>query len=314
MFRVPLPVDTPLGPYKQFLDGPPIDVNAEQAALEATHSEQEEVIASCMKREGFEYGPKPYAYNLEAESKGLTWAKKAAGLPVPTLAEDRSLVEKWGYGIDPPDYYDILPVDEDLLDEAVESEERYLNTLSETARMAYRYALTGSDYQLGGPGIPPEAIGGCMGKAYEQVPDAPSGSTAFNDEFWDLAVQVADLTHVDVPADPRALEASERWNACMLAKEVDVGGDVADDADTMYMTRPTPWVADSHARELAVNEDGLPSLQATPSQIEVALADFDCRAETRYIDAIIEVQRDLEQKFLEQHRNELDRMRAAAGG
>jgi hypothetical protein len=312
--HLPFTVDTPLAPYKEFLDGPRFDLAKGQTALEDAHAEREASIGACMKEAGFDYEPRPYTYNLEAD-KGARWLfTRAAYLPFPVLHEDRIVVEEWGYGLDPDDYYDLAMVDEDVMVEADRKEQERLAAMSEAERSAYQTALTGSDYQPGDPTPPPESLGGCMGDAYEQTPEeAPGDTDAFFLEFGELAVQVSEVTMQDVAADPRARAASKEWNVCMLDRGVDLdpGEPIA---DSFYVNESSPALAEIYARNLSLNGEGLGVLEATPEQVEVALADFDCRAETGYIDAIMEVQLDLEQRFLSEHQPELDRMRAAAGG
>jgi hypothetical protein len=53
-------------------------------------------------------------------------------------------------------------------------------------------------------------------------------------------------------------------------------------------------------------------LKAYPAQIEVALIDFDCREQVDYMDRLMEVVRDVEQKFLDENRAALEAMKADA--
>jgi hypothetical protein len=313
--RIPLPESMPLAPYKPFLDGPVLDLDAEQAALEDAHSRRQASIATCMKEAGFTYEPAPYIYDIRADREDFSLSRLASRLPLPLLSEDRAVVEKWGYGVDPEDYYADPFAPDPEAEAAMRTQQDYVDSLSDAARSAYHIALSGSDYQLGDPGPAPETSGGCAGAAEQQIPKQ-RGDNAFRQEFYQFTFRVADVTLKDVAAHPSAVAASESWNTCMIAAGVDLGAFMPDPptADTMYYTLPTPQVADEYARSLAVNAEGLGFLQADPEQVSVALADFDCRAETGYIDTILDVQREMEQDFLDRNRAELDRMRIAAGG
>jgi hypothetical protein len=56
------------------------------------------------------------------------------------------------------------------------------------------------------------------------------------------------------------------------------------------------------------------SLVGSPAEAEIALADFDCRAETDYEARFAAIQLELEQEFVDQNRPRLELMVAAASG
>ncbi|MCL2784832.1 MAG: hypothetical protein FWD55_05235 [Propionibacteriaceae bacterium] len=54
------------------------------------------------------------------------------------------------------------------------------------------------------------------------------------------------------------------------------------------------------------------SLLGTQAEVQIALADFDCREESNYLERYLAIQIDLESAFVDQHRAQLDEMLAFA--
>jgi hypothetical protein len=101
---------------------------------------------------------------------------------------------------------------------------------------------------------------------------------------------------MEVPTDPRVIVLHHEWQQCVLGQQVDISDSVAFDLET------------------GVGVDvGYYKLVADPTQIKVAVADYDCRESTDYLAHLTVVQSDLETAFLAEHQPELDAMRAAAG-
>ncbi|MDR1442391.1 MAG: hypothetical protein LBJ02_08415 [Bifidobacteriaceae bacterium] len=53
------------------------------------------------------------------------------------------------------------------------------------------------------------------------------------------------------------------------------------------------------------------SLTGTPREIDIAVADFKCREETSYVDRVLEILRESQERFIAAHKSELDEMAAA---
>jgi hypothetical protein len=109
----------------------------------------------------------------------------------------------------------------------------------------------------------------------------------------------------------------------MSDHDIDVSRAVAVDAagnalsDSGYMNQATPAVAWEFARHLGPDDsqwlDGDQALlRAGPAQVQVALADWDCRERTDYIGRLLEVQIAAEQRFLEQNYAQLEAMKEDA--
>ena len=57
---------------------------------------------------------------------------------------------------------------------------------------------------------------------------------------------------------------------------------------------------------------GCAAMGVIAMEVELALADLDCREETDYTDRSTDIARDAEQQFVDDHRSELEAMKAAA--
>ncbi|MDR2567544.1 MAG: hypothetical protein LBC97_16130 [Bifidobacteriaceae bacterium] len=111
--------------------------------------------------------------------------------------------------------------------------------------------------------------------------------------------------------DPRSVALDREWEEC-TARGMDFSGmrfsrTTPDGQEQILsnvapLTRPSPGVAIDVTRGPGTNgepvgEAGDWLLRGYPSQIEVALADYDCRQETHYMDRIMEIQRDVERNW-----------------
>jgi hypothetical protein len=316
---VALADDTPLGPYRQYTDGPEADLAADAQARAEAQGEREAIVAECMKQAGFDYYPVPYGGSMTGE--GERWVAQALStLTIPELSEDRAEVAKWGYGIDPDDYYTQDDQDRDPEFQRISQKNSdHLNSLSEDGQRAYQMALSGAAQ---GEGVPAESMGGCSGEAYARVLEIVPASSDFSERHHDVISALIDLARMDVAMDPATVAAHREWDACMLEAGVDLAPHVAVDAqgngltDSGYANQATPVVALEFARAMgpdgALLDDEPGFLRAYPAQLEVALADYDCRQKVDYTGRIIAAQRDVEQRFLDQNRAALEAMKADA--
>ncbi|MCL2803991.1 MAG: hypothetical protein FWD29_08615 [Micrococcales bacterium] len=303
-----MPEDTPLGPYRPFLDGPVWNPEEQYLMRKAEHEQRERIIAGCMKESGFNYYPTEYGGS--AEGLGSSISDMASTLYVPPLDADRSHVERWGYGVD-PDTVDTRI--EDYSDPADAQNQAYVNGLSPSARSQYNVAFIGYAEVIPGQD---QGIGGCVGNANGVVPEKGVRSESFDANFNELAWAVKTLTFMDVPSDSAAVKLNREWSQCMMAAGIDVtGGQEIIPSNTGYLNQATPLMAFFYARSLENSDiatDDSPRLIASPAQVEVAVADYDCRAQTDYFNRILDVQIRVERSFLDLHRAELNDMRAAA--
>ncbi|GIG40442.1 hypothetical protein [Cellulomonas phragmiteti] len=300
--------DLPFSPYADAIAtvlGPDGTAQNEEEFLA-----REQVVADCMKREGFDYTPRPY---VKSEDVAAGWAEGVVFLPV--LPEDRAVVEQIGYGVDD------VQEQERLLESAETPDENdaYLAGLSPSAQDAYVLALSGQD----GPDDPaPDPGGGCVGEALREVADGGHVPAAA-DEFAPLIVAMRRVAQEAVYDDPRTVALNEEWTGCML----DAGFDVAPPESSAASWPAGPLQAydlavvtaadgsvERPGRDTPTNEIPLERRYLVGSDAEraVALADFDCRASTDYVERFVTVLADLESDFVATQGAALEQLVTAA--
>jgi hypothetical protein len=339
-----LGADTPLGPYREFLEGPAYDFDQALAAATAATDKREALIAACMKDAGFTYHPLPYGGATERQPEPDTVRSK--NLLVPPLSPDRDVVAEWGYGLDPEPSEEEeagpLAGQDREYERVSRTNDEYLQSLSAVAQEKYLTTLSGPEDKVTGG-----RAGGCATEAMEAAPQVglPGPNEEFYTVYGDLISGIVESTKWNVGADPRAVALDQEWAKCAARQGLDFAGrmfklpDGRPFGDVSFVTRPSPAVAILEAR--ALGEDGervipndrrygppegmseeewnawmdsLPPLllRAHPGQVEVALIDFDCRAEVDYMDRLTAILHDVEQAFLDENRDSLDAMKAAA--
>jgi hypothetical protein len=318
----------PLGPYREALDGPVLDPAEEVAKAKEEFARLEELIADCMKEAGFEYTPRVSGVTEESFERDLS--ERGGWLLVPPLDPERETVAAWGYGLDPPDRYEEALLDEmdPRAQETAAENAEYFNSLSQSAQDAYNTAYVGYPREIEGQ---VQETGGCLAAAEEAAPTRPTRPDWWEDQYLELARLVKEVGWVDVPADAEAVALHKEWAACMAD-----AGQVIDEpkpdprlqAILEKTTGPRPYdgyaVYASPSRAIMqaryvdaegqVTGDGSrqPFLRALPGQVAIALADFDCRERTNYMDRLMAVEVRVEQAFLDKHKAELDEMLEAA--
>jgi hypothetical protein len=310
---------------------------------------QEEFIAACMKKQGFQYEPRDVKALVDGPSDIV------GGVPttvyVPWLPESRADVERYGYGYYyPPEETDHGPISQ--VDPEIEVEPDpnadYVASLSKSARREYEVALYGADwsaYDLSSfeSAAAPE-MGGCTGQAWEEHP-APVVRAFDESPVKSTYSDLVDEIYIQDAPDPLswALEDESIGSVFLGAAQIDslnsewlecftdeYGEVVLPDPDespkeAMDVVLPAE-VHDPHGAwvvaELIGSDGGFwvdvgyapeeyRSLAARPKEIEVALADFDCRQKTDYLDRYFEIMRDSQNQFIAEHKSELDEMAAA---
>ncbi|GAB3766264.1 hypothetical protein [Microlunatus parietis] len=289
------PTSRPLDAYLN----PPVD----QQKSMADQQKIEEAVARCMKDQGFDYTPRP-AVEQPDEPMG------------PNLT-DRGWVEKYGYGISTRDEQPMEEQDDPNMDR--------LDKMTEKQREAYLKALHGKgggmSRTVGGGGMPmgqPGEDSGCYGKAQQEV--FPDAKPIDFEEFQGLFEAMAKLDD-QVQSDPRITPLVADWAGCLAGagfggfskinepeqsiqkKWADLNGwkyqEGENGGGSVTMARP----AQGEAK--APDPEKVAELRA--AEIKLALADVDCRKD--YTGTYENVRRELEQRFIEEHRAELERYR-----
>jgi len=266
----------------------------------------EEIVAECMAEQGFEYIPIDHSaqagFSVSSEDLDVEWGS-------------REFAEEYGYGItnDPfAELHESAPPPEE---EFVDPNAEYIEAMSEAEAEAYFKALHGN------PEVPddPEAEyeynweeNGCHGRANYEVYEArmeDPALTSLEDEMSALWEQTRQ--------DPRVTEATTAWIDCMgdagytgLATVDDAQMQISDKSNAVYEEA----YGDGSMEEMPSEED----IAAIEAQIEeklatireeeiaMAVADFECREEADYDDTLQEVSFELEQEFVDTHKEELE--------
>lgn len=265
-------------------------------------------VAACMSDNGFEYLPDDYAPD-PAEANPISVQD---ALYLPHLPPSRAETELHGYGVE-----DLAPAPSSD-SEAHQSNVNYYESLSESARAEYDLVLYGFD---GESQTTENWDRSCSGRAQAAHPVDSSGPHDELLERFETLLRGANrLRMSEVLEDPRTVALNEEWDTCMQ----DAGYNLAlpefdrDRPDPFYamdLAIRTPQggvagepVPDTPADEIPLDER---ALVGSPEERTIALADFDCRAAMNYESRLIEIQIELENEFLVQHRESLEQFLAA---
>ncbi|GEN80677.1 hypothetical protein [Actinotalea fermentans] len=305
---------TACGPGEPPAD-PPLD--AIRAQIEAARPDPrlrwdavEERTAACMAEQGFEYHPVPSGQPDE-------WRLADPGDLVPGT---REFAEQYGYGV--LTLTRLTPPEDETPDPNIER----LMEMSPGELPAYTTALWGPppavDSELGLQAVSisedtvdPEADLGCHGDAERAVDAGEAGLEP--DVFAQLSAEMTALDE-ETAQDPRLDGVNARWAACMLDAghpDLERVGDGEDavlrevDARLMESEPSAPEgasVAEMDGRAHRIQ------LDMAPFEIELALADLQCRDEVGYAAELASVSAERQAEFVAEHRAELDAWLAAA--
>lgn len=287
---------TPLTPYMNAVYGGDLSEEEQQATFDEQNSKREELTAACMTDEGFEYIPNTASSSI-AFSSGDEWKP-----------DDREWVSQYGYGM----------VNYPGRDEPVDPEQQtedpnadYVASLSESEQVAFYEALYG-------PGPSEEDLAedgsyeydwtqaGCSGMAQNEVQDADPLAT---EEFAALSESINDFYNTSQDG-PEFTELNAAWAACMdeagqpgFTAQIDAQQSINDEYNAMWENvtegpGPTP--------------DSPEMVELADQEIELALVDLDCREKVDFADKRDAAQFAAEEKFVADHKAELDALKAAA--
>lgn len=305
-------------------------------------AEMEDLVAACMAEQGFEYTPVDYS-SVEIDlSAGMELEYGSA-----------EFAAQYGYGITTDPFTSGT-------DEITDPNEAYVAAMSDAERDAYLTALYGEGYAATGG-----TTGGTADDTAGETDDDTAGDTAtgdgatdgpLDDYDWEAAGCVGRAQHeviatgieddtfaalqdemlqmmTDAAGDPRLVQASRDWSACMLDAGFDglarVGdGEAAIAAEVeaarteVYGTGAgsVPTDPGAAAREAlrrgfadpgldAALEDALAAI--TPREIDMAVADARCREQTGYDDVKRTVDTQYQLAFLGEHADEIQAWMAA---
>ncbi|WP_424447473.1 hypothetical protein [Microbacterium arborescens] len=282
---------SPLTEYFSAFYGGDLSEEEQQAKFETENKEREELVAQCMQDEGFEYTPAPGSASFDP---GVEWKP-----------EDREFVSQWGYGAVEYPGADEQPEPEQI---TPDPNADYVMALSESEQTAYYEALYGpspSEEEMSEDGSYEYnwETAGCNGWADHEINgDDPLQS----DEFADVMAAVTAFYESSASL-PAIVDIDREWSACMdaagypgYATQADAQNSIYDEINGIY----------ENSSETGPDEAAMSELHER--EVELALADLDCREETDYRAKYQKAQFDAEEQFIADHKTELEAMKAAA--
>ncbi|WP_204261220.1 hypothetical protein [Blastococcus saxobsidens] len=290
---------SPLTEYLNAVYGGDLTPEEQERKFTEEQERAEELVAQCMQEQGFEYTPSSTG-GAYLSGDGTEWEP-----------DDREWVTQYGYGaINSP--FSEAPMPEE---ETVDPNADYVQSLSESEQTAFYEALYGpmpSEDEM------PEEVAteydwttaGCQGAAQHEVAgEDPSQS----EEFRPLFDAINEL-YSGTASWPGMAELDDEWSACMdasghggFATQMDAQESINEAVNELY-------------ENVGMSDDGMPTGEPDQAafdalaerEVELALADLDCREEIDYADRAAEITREVEQQFIDDHKTELDALVAAA--
>jgi len=286
--------DSPLMEYLGAVYGTNLSTSEQEQRYTEMQKKSEEAVAQCMKDQGFEYTPNIQQVNFSAGGDDM-WKP-----------DDREWVSQYGYGMAKN------PMSEQPTDqtEYVDPNQPYIDSLSATEQSAYWEALYGpqpTEEQLGEDGSYEYdwTKAGCQGKAQHE-----SNSDPMQDEQFASLNDAINSFYTDMATNPGFTEINQKWASCMadaghpgFSQQVDAQQSVSEKLSAYY---------ESSAGVEGPQQDDPELKKLSDEEIQIALADLDCREKTGYTEAQQKVQFDLERQFIADHKAELEALKAAA--
>ncbi|RJT96637.1 hypothetical protein D6T65_16030 [Arthrobacter frigidicola] len=247
-----------------------------------------------MAEEGFEYAPNLPSASMSMPVGGDEWNP-----------DSREWVSQYGYGmINFPGRDDSAPGDETGYEDPNAD---YVTSLSTSEQQAFNEALNGpilDEEDMPGDGEPMEwdwTTAGCYGWAeHERGAIDPTTSDEHKplmdavNAFYENTANSAELSEIDAA-----------WSSCMadagqpgFSTQVDAQVSINEEMNALH----------ENADETGPDEAGMDAL--AEKEIELALVDLDCRKKTDYRQKQQDVQFEQEQQFVDDHKTELEALRA----
>ena len=225
--------------------------------------------------------------------------------------DDREWVAQYGYGAVNSPFSEEPPPEEEYLDPNAD----YVASLSESEQTAFYEALYGpmpdeDEMAEGGEVEYDWAQAGCQGAAQHEV---AGEDLSQSEEFKPLFDAINEL-YVDMASWPGMAELDAEWATCM--EDAGHGGHAnpMEAQNSMYEEMNKLWEdldmsADPSAAPVEPDQAAMDEI--AEREVELALADLDCREEIDYRDRHAEITREVEQQFIDDHKAELDAMVAS---
>ncbi|WP_017793492.1 hypothetical protein [Leucobacter salsicius] len=286
-----------------------------QETFDKQQLEVEELVAACMTKEGFEYIPNPSNGGMvmasEGESEGPEWGTE-------------EFAKQYGYGIiDWPGSEDVEAQPDE--DEYVDLNADYVNSLSESESAAYYEALHGpqpteeemlaqqedENYEYNWE----EA--GCYGAANNKVQQESNSYQAASEDpqFADLFTamnEVFSVVYDEENPHEDVAKLNRDWADCVAEAGLSEFTS-PNQAQQALFDEYNELQSAGGDNEEYVEPSKADKKKFQEREVEVAVADLACKKKLSYDDKLEKLQFELEQKFVDEHKAELDAMIAQYG-
>ncbi len=253
---------------------------------------REEIVAECMAEQGFDYIP-------------VVDMGQSSGSADEWKPDDREWVAQYGYGaVRYPGMSDVPDPDEQFVD----PNQEYVESLSESEITAFYEALYGpqpSEDELNEDGSQEYdwETAGCQGFAQNEV----SGGNPMESEEHKPIMDAINEFYTGMETNPALADVDDEWSNCMadagysgFSSQYDAQNSVYDELNSYYESM-TDYVEDDPALD-----------EIADREIELALADLDCRESTDYRERRQAVSVELEEQFIADNKAALEALVAAA--
>ncbi len=291
--------ESPLAEYLNAAYGGDLSPEEQEEKFAEQQRQMEELVAQCMQDEGFEYMPATDSGAYMSTGEDTEWKP-----------DDRKWVAQYGYGAVTSPFSEEPPPEEEFVDPNAD----YVASLSESEQTAFYEALYGpmpdeEEMSEGGEIEYDWTQAGCQGAAQHEVAgEDPSQS----EEFKPLFEAINEL-YMDTASWPGMAELDAEWATCMEdagqgghANPMEAQNSIHEEMNKVYEN------VDMSAEPSASGEPDQAAMDALAErEVELALADLDCREATDYRDRHAAITREVEQQFIDDHKAELDAMVAS---
>lgn len=273
-------------------------VKFDEASMIAEQTAIEEIVAQCMSDEGFEYTVPDVASQFSGMSDVTDdWNSK-------------EWVSKNGYGMS-----GVEEESEATSEPELDPNSEYVDSLSESSRVAYEEALWGvydmpedltEEEQM--EWTQPLEDQGCYGAAQHE-----SGSQdLYEDPAFLLIDDEVTALYEDILKDPKITALDTAWADCMADAGYPGFSTQTDARESIYTAQDEMW-ADLEETGDGSDAELDPGAEKELRELEIAtaLADLECKEEVDYDPTALEVQFAAEEQFIKDHKSELDALLAA---
>lgn len=263
----------------------------------------EEITAECMAEQGFEYTP-------------VDWSQAGGGVVVDEDLQwgTAEFAAEYGYGITTQPGMPEEPAPDEPTEEFVDPNQEYVDSMTEGEREAYHLALYGEQFTDDGSGGEVEydwTKAGCQGAAQHEVYE----NTGLDSDQTAALEEEMNTMWESIASDPRITALDDEWASCLAdkgftgyAKIGDPETQLSERSNAVYEEVYGDMTEELSEEEYAALDEQVQSRLAeiTGEEIEIAVADFECREQVDYDDVQREVSTEYQQEFIDAHKDELD--------